>query len=193
MSESSAEERYHVDRVAVGLALAGAALMVISVFLPRVESSTFGKVAKNTLIQSGDGWAFIVLGIVVAATVHRATQEGTRPWGPLICGLIVIGLAIYDGSGERLDLTGSSFAGGPLSERANAGIGIYAAGAGGLLSFIAGYVIRRSSDTVRAQHKQCPDCAETVLANAHICRYCGHRFPGFADSPERPDSAAASR
>ena len=25
--------------------------------------------------------------------------------------------------------------------------------------------------------KVCPDCAETVLAGASVCRFCGHRFP----------------
>jgi hypothetical protein len=24
--------------------------------------------------------------------------------------------------------------------------------------------------------KQCPDCAETVLAEAHVCKHCGYRF-----------------
>lgn len=27
-----------------------------------------------------------------------------------------------------------------------------------------------------AQRKTCPDCAETVLAAAKVCRYCGYRF-----------------
>lgn len=27
-------------------------------------------------------------------------------------------------------------------------------------------------------YKQCPDCAEQVLAAARKCRYCGHRFDG---------------
>jgi hypothetical protein len=29
--------------------------------------------------------------------------------------------------------------------------------------------------------KPCPDCAETILAPARVCRYCGYRF----DRPER--------
>jgi hypothetical protein len=27
--------------------------------------------------------------------------------------------------------------------------------------------------------KQCPDCAELVLAQARVCRFCGYRFDGF--------------
>jgi len=26
------------------------------------------------------------------------------------------------------------------------------------------------------QTKQCPDCAETILAAANVCRFCGYRF-----------------
>jgi hypothetical protein len=29
--------------------------------------------------------------------------------------------------------------------------------------------------------KRCPECAETVLAAARVCRFCGHRFTDGAD------------
>ncbi|WP_156675757.1 MULTISPECIES: zinc ribbon domain-containing protein [unclassified Mycobacterium] len=36
-----------------------------------------------------------------------------------------------------------------------------------------------TSPAVRAPTKNCPDCAETVLAAARVCKHCGHRFiPG---------------
>jgi hypothetical protein len=27
-----------------------------------------------------------------------------------------------------------------------------------------------------SRHKVCPDCAETVKAEAKVCRHCGHKF-----------------
>jgi hypothetical protein len=30
--------------------------------------------------------------------------------------------------------------------------------------------------------KKCPDCAETVRAEAHVCKHCGYRFDPAADS-----------
>ncbi|MEB4212316.1 zinc ribbon domain-containing protein [Mycobacterium sp. 94-17] len=30
---------------------------------------------------------------------------------------------------------------------------------------------------VQAPTKQCPDCAETILAAAKVCKHCGYRFP----------------
>ena len=34
--------------------------------------------------------------------------------------------------------------------------------------------------------KKCPDCAETVLSDAHVCKYCGHHFaPSAPDTPQK--------
>jgi ribosomal protein L37AE/L43A len=51
---------------------------------------------------------------------------------------------------------------------------------------LGGWVIRRSSprlDDLESEDlpkdettKRCPDCAETVLAAAKVCKHCGYRF-----------------
>ncbi len=34
--------------------------------------------------------------------------------------------------------------------------------------------------------KKCPDCAETVLSDAHVCKYCGHHFaPSAPNTPQK--------
>ena len=34
-------------------------------------------------------------------------------------------------------------------------------------------------------HKICPDCAESVKAKAHICRYCRHEFTASVETPDQ--------
>ena len=51
---------------------------------------------------------------------------------------------------------------------------IYAVGSGaiGLKSAMA----RRSFERANPRFKECPDCAEEVKLEAHVCRHCGYRF-----------------
>lgn len=186
-------EPVELSPISVALASFGALLMVIAVFLPRVEANTFGRIAQNALIESGDGWAFIALAVLAAGATWRAYQRQRRSFAPVILGGIGIGLAIYDGASKsslRICPINSSILDIPC-EQATPSIGIYAAGIGSLLVAIGGYQIWRAkqkADEALPEHgsptpssagqkmKICPDCAESVLATARVCRYCGYRF-----------------
>lgn len=59
------------------------------------------------------------------------------------------------------------------------------------LSFF-GFRAKRAEDAAREAAaprvdirptKTCPDCAETVLADANVCRHCGYRFDRAAPEP----------
>lgn len=43
-----------------------------------------------------------------------------------------------------------------------------------------------ASEPVQDGLKRCPDCAETIKAQARVCRFCGYRF----ESPPAADQAA---
>jgi hypothetical protein len=70
-------------------------------------------------------------------------------------------------------------------EKASPAAGIYLAGIGGLLAAAGGFQMRngpgrRDGFDGPEATRVCPDCAETVLAAARVCRYCGHNFSAAA-------------
>lgn len=138
------------DRLGLGLAGLGALLAVIGVFLPHLNSTTFARIADNTLIQSGDGW--IVLGLALGAVfaLYSAYQgRGNGTIVPIVCGLGLIGLAIYEGTGSRTELQSTGpFArslGLSATSSGSPGVGLYVVGIGGALLVIGGLVLRPSS------------------------------------------------
>jgi hypothetical protein len=137
--------------ITLGIVLAGAGLMLLAVFLPRVEARTFTAVADNTLVQSGQGWWFIGLAIGIALAAWRVHARGLRsPW-PMLFGLAAIAAAIYYGTAKS-SLTlcpvnqDAANALGIGCSKADPGVGIYAAGVGGLLALIGGFRIWYAKD-----------------------------------------------
>jgi hypothetical protein len=174
-------EQYAISPAGRGIAVVGAGLLALSVFLPLDESrSALAQVQKNTLIQQEE-WLLLVAGAVIALAA-LATNRGIA-----ICvlGLLAGGLVAYYASEPRLHTLYSLGTNGEANEstgtRVPFGIALYIAGAGAALSVIGGWVMFRSREAITSAApdrptRQCPDCAETILAEAHVCRYCGYRF-----------------
>lgn len=143
-----------VNPVGVGFALLGALAMILAVFLPRVEETTFSLagVAENTLIQSGDGWLFLGLAAGVVASTYRTYQSGEAGWTVVVLGGIAIAAAIYSGTNEEaltlypLDEQGNAD-GSQSGVLANPGVGIYVAGVGGALTAFGGWHQRTAGPT----------------------------------------------
>jgi uncharacterized protein UPF0547 len=153
--------------------------MAISAFLPLVEPiSAFRPVEHNTLIQHG-GWMLIALALGIAASGYRVSQgKWTARWVPIVLCVITAGLIVLSTNSKDLRTLYPVGPDGNLITTqpgmvANLGIAIYVAGAGVAAAFIGSVTLLRSS---QAKTKKCPDCAETVLADANVCKHCGYRF-----------------
>jgi Uncharacterised protein family UPF0547 len=161
----------------LGLVIVGAVAMTISAFLPVVEpTGTSSVVEHNTLIQRG-GWIFIALALGVAVSGYRVSQgRWTARWIPIVLCVSAIALIVLSYNNLRtLYPVGPD--GNPITTApgmvGNPGIAIYIAGAGLAAAFIGSVMLLQSR---QAKTKKCPDCAETVLADANVCKHCGYRF-----------------
>lgn len=163
-----------VTPLSLGIVLAGAGLMLIAVFLPQFESSTFAQIEKNSLIQNGGGWYFIALAVLAAGTAYHAYRNQRRSFGAVLFGAIGIGTAFYYGTShsqrELCSVSSVTFA--QRCSLGTPGIGIYAAGVGGLLVMIGGWQIFKSELVERdmeeedeekeEEHLPSPDGASTI-------------------------------
>jgi hypothetical protein len=163
--------------LALGLVIVGAVALAISTFLPLVEpTGTFRMVEHNTLIHRG-GWMLIALALGIAASGYRVSQgRWTARWVPIaLCVSTAALIALNDKDLRTLYPVGPD--GNPITTEpgivANPGIAIYVAGAGVAAAFIGSVMLLQSR---QAKTKKCPDCAETVLADANVCKHCGYRF-----------------
>jgi hypothetical protein len=167
----------------VGLAVVafGAVLAVVAIFLPQLESPGLVGIKDNTLIANGDGWFVLALAAGSAAGAYAAYRSKNRNVAPLILGVVLIGLAIYDGSGARLDLHATAPASSILhfngTVKASPGVGVYMVGVGGAAVLLGGLMLAGvggyAQAPTRGGTKKCPDCAETILVDARVCKHCG--------------------
>lgn len=178
--------------------------MAISTFLPLDQpTGLFRMVENNTLIQHG-GWMLIALALGAAVWGYRVSQgRSTARWAPIIFCVIAAIYVLYTASDESVrTLYPVGPDGNPITTQpgmvANLGIAIYVAGVGVVAAFIGSMMLFQSANQAsdadddlpeplnssQAPTKKCPDCAETILADAKVCKHCGYRF-----LPSAPDAA----
>jgi Uncharacterised protein family UPF0547 len=168
----------------IGLAIAAVVLAIVSLFLPELESTSFLHIAHNTQIQNG-GWLILGCSVGILGAVYRVYSKRTTTWTVFVLGLIILGSAIYAGTGSRTKLESvGSIAGESVVVHGSPAIGIYASGAAGLIAMFAGLILAgHVFDSYKGAErltKSCPDCAETVMAAARVCKHCGHQFDAAA-------------
>lgn len=194
--QQSTRARHDPNPLGCVLAAAGAAAVIVSAFLPAYQSSqpTLLGIQSNTFIQQDDktGWVLVVLGVAVLVAAYRSYSAHIRVWSVLVLGLLALAAAIRLGTHPpdlyQIGLDGTPNLSNPITS--SAGIAVYVLAAGGLLATIGGRVMRESRSasapspsqspsvekTPATATKRCPDCAETVLAAAQVCKHCRYRF-----------------
>jgi hypothetical protein len=181
------EARYAISPVAAGTAAIGGVLLALASFLPLDQPSrAFARVQSNTLIQHGYWWVLIgAAAIVLAALRAYTTGKRSETTSVLILGVIAAALVIYaaqDTSLRTLYPIGAN--GEPEASAAGTvvplGIAIYVASVGVLLALLGGWTMRQTAAAIPTAEPEattlCPECAETILAAARVCKHCGHRM-----------------
>lgn len=193
---------------ALGLLLVGAAAMGLSAFLPLDEpTSAFRLVEDNTLIQHG-GWQLIIAAIAIAGAGFRVNQRDGEGWGlPFVLSALAAIRIVMWAADESLrtlypvgpDGTANTSQPGTVVPL---GIAIYVAGVGAGAALIGSLMLRQTEKSDTAQTvagptagqsptKKCPDCAETILADAKVCKHCGYRFAASAPVAQQKKPAPA--
>lgn len=140
------------NRVPLLMAVAGLVVVTIGVFLPMWDEGSvfFGGIKGNSLIQSGSGWITLAAIAWSALDLARATQgRPLSPWSLMLGGIVVIGFVVYTAQSDELmtlcpiNATTTSDVG---CQRADPGLGIYAAGLGGGLLALAGLMLLGGKD-----------------------------------------------
>ena len=127
--------------IGAAVATLGAIVTFVAVFLQAVTTPKVGghpvRVPNNSLLQIKDGWILIVLLVLGVLFLWRAyASRANGPlWGVALAGLAILVVAIIDAASLNVHYIapGTGLKG---TVGASAAVGIYLAGAGGLLMML---------------------------------------------------------
>lgn len=149
--------------VAIGRASVVAALLVSVGTIGGAIASSADEAVPVALVVLGTTFLALGPGVLVFLA---ASEIRARAWIRLVQP--AVGLMMYGGLGCAL-----AFADGERRKGALLGLGVLMLGAAAiaLLQWVRDRARAETASTV-----SCPDCAETIRAEARICHHCTHRL-----------------
>lgn len=150
----------------------GGLTIIIGSLLPWVTvSSGFGSFSAAG--TEGDGQITLALGaitiIVALGKFARAGRTTALNVLLLLCGLVALGIAIYD-----IGNVGSAMSDTVAFARGSVGVGLYIVVLGGFVTLFgaAGQGGRVVSSTATVGTRECPHCKEAMRRDASVCPHC---------------------
>jgi hypothetical protein len=122
----------------------GALIAVIACFLPRAESPVLLHISNNTLLANGDGIFVLIFALAGAAAAFRDSSKAKISWPLVIFGLLTLGFAVLEGTGDRQEVING------LGQHVESSIGpaIWTLGVGGVFMTLAGFLQRKPEEAV---------------------------------------------
>lgn len=168
--------------------IASAVIFAMGALFPFVSMEFFGTKMSKSLINTSDGIFFILDAVLFAVTMFLSEKISLY-----ICAATAVILTIAD----TQSFFGSNTA--ELSDVVTKGFGFYCVIIGAVLmvaSAVANIVVQRSNNIGHSENvkksdtRKCPFCAETIKADAVLCRFCGSRLEPLPDSAPAQESSA---
>jgi len=155
-AQRSASPGWSVDvspRLVLGAV--GALIAVVACFLPRAESPVLLHISNNTLLANGDGIFVLIFALAGAAAAFRDSSKARISWPLVIFGLLTLGFAVLEGTGDRQEVING------LGQHVESSIGpaIWTLGVGGAFMTLAGFLQRKPEGALSSSDDASPSGA----------------------------------
>lgn len=184
MDEEEAEVPLPISIVPVVVVGLGAVLMLVGLFLPQLASNDVANIVHNSGIESHPARILGAIGGGLAAARYYRSGSKKAANSTIFVGLWFTAWSLFDGFSSQLFRIGCN----TCKLDTSPGIGLWALGVGSAIIALGGLMMRFPNNSfglasgsvstleeqsrIGSQTKSCPACAETIKAEAKICRFC---------------------